>query len=153
MRLVTLEALQTAGAPTAAPSGLDDSSEVDNEPIELVSKEGKKFKVTKRAAMISTLVKTAIENGSENSVSPPFSLSPTAHLGWAVCCADRDAKEVPLVHIESPIVEKIVAYMVYHEKVGAASPTHQLPATVSRLLCFRPASHRLVPCKGGAPQN
>ncbi len=55
----------TASAAAAAPvaTGLD-ADESDNEPIELVSKEGKKFKVSKKAAMISTLVKTATENGT-----------------------------------------------------------------------------------------
>lgn len=80
-------------ATTPAVAGLDDGSGSDgDEVIELVSKEQKKFRVSKRAATISTLVRTAIEN-------------------------DRDAKEVPLIHIESPIVEKIVQYMNYHVTV------------------------------------
>jgi len=55
----------------------------------LHSKDGKTFKVSKRAAMMSQLVKTAVET-------------------------DKDAKEVTLYHIESPIVEKVIQYMNYH---------------------------------------
>jgi len=70
-------------------SGLDtDDVNLDGE-MALHSKDGKTFKVSKRAAMMSQLVKTAVET-------------------------DKDAKEVTLYHIESPIVEKVIQYMNYH---------------------------------------
>lgn len=36
-----------------------------------------------------------------------------------MCLGDRDATEVPLYHIESPIVEKVIEYMTYHMTVPA----------------------------------
>jgi len=48
--------------------------------------------VSRKAALQSNLVKTALED-------------------------DREAKEVSLVHITAPIVEKVVQYMNYHKDV------------------------------------
>eukprot|EP00823_Brevimastigomonas_motovehiculus_P006688 TRINITY_DN5573_c0_g1_i1.p1 TRINITY_DN5573_c0_g1~~TRINITY_DN5573_c0_g1_i1.p1 ORF type:complete len:188 (-),score=56.92 TRINITY_DN5573_c0_g1_i1:90-653(-) len=58
--------------------------------VTFVSKEGYSYKISKKAAAQSTFVKTALD--------------------------DKDAKEIPLKHIEGKIVEKIVEYMNYHAK-------------------------------------
>jgi len=63
-----------------------------DELITLSSQEKTAFKVSRKAALQSNLVKTALED-------------------------DREAKEVSLVHITAPIVEKVVQYMNYHKDV------------------------------------
>jgi len=65
---------------------LDDSKE---DMIMLLSQEKTEFKVPRKAALQSQMIKTALED-------------------------DKDAKEVNLVHISAPIVKKVVEYMVYH---------------------------------------
>jgi len=65
---------------------LDDSKE---DMITLLSQEKTEFKVPRKAALQSQMIKTALED-------------------------DKDAKEVNLVHISAPIVKKVVEYMVYH---------------------------------------
>jgi len=75
---------------TPEATSLDTSD--DNEQISLISKEQKALKVSKKAAMMSQLVKTAMET-------------------------DKDAKEVTLFHIETPIVQKVIEYMEYHLKI------------------------------------
>jgi len=59
--------------------------------IILKSQEKTGFKISREAALQSNLLKTALED-------------------------DRDAKEVPLVHISAPIVRLVIQYMEYHEK-------------------------------------
>jgi len=95
---------------TATPAvlGLDDLA-ADDDMIELVSKEQRKFKVSKKAAIASTLVKTAIEN-------------------------DKDAKEVTLVHIETAIVQKVVDYMNHHTTVPPRKIEKPLKSTNLREL-------------------
>jgi len=78
-----------APASSAAPMSLDDSN---SEMVTLVSQEKTSFRVPKKAALQSHLVRTALED-------------------------DKDAKEVPLVHIAAPIVEKCIQYMTYHVDV------------------------------------
>jgi len=65
---------------------LDDSKE---DMITLLSQEKTEFKVPRKAALQSQMIKTALED-------------------------DKDAKEVNLVHISAPIVKKVVEYMTYH---------------------------------------
>jgi len=78
------------GAAAAAPmKGLDLDDRAAPDTVVLISQEKKEFKVAKRAAMQSHLVKTALEE-------------------------DKDAKDVQLVHISAPIVEKVIQYMNYH---------------------------------------
>jgi len=69
--------------------GLDQSAEVKEE-ITLISQEKVEFKISRKAALQSNLVKTALDD-------------------------DHEAKEVSLVHIAAPIVKKVVEYMNYHE--------------------------------------
>jgi len=71
--------------------GLDDVDKKD-EFVLLISSEKKEFKVNRRAAVQSHLVKTALEE-------------------------DKEARDVQLIHISAPIVEKVVAYMNYHMDV------------------------------------
>jgi len=73
----------------AVPMSLDDSG---SDVVTLVSQEKTAFRVPKKAALQSHLVRTALED-------------------------DRDAKEVALVHISAPIVEKCILYMQYHVDV------------------------------------
>jgi len=84
------EATRAAGEAPAggAVVGLDDGP-VEEEDIKLVSKEKKEFSVSKKAAMMSTLIKTTLEG-------------------------DKETKEVPLFHIEGNIVAKVIEYMKYH---------------------------------------
>jgi len=77
----------TAGG--AVPMSLDDSG---SDIVTLVSQEKTAFRVQKKAALQSNLVRTALED-------------------------DKDAKEVALVHIAAPIVEKCIVYMQYHVDV------------------------------------
>jgi len=89
---VRLEKDEKKNAPTTvgvAPMSLDDSG---GDIVTLVSQEKTAFRVPKKAALQSHLVRTALED-------------------------DRDAKEVALVHIAAPIVEKCVQYMQYHVDV------------------------------------
>jgi len=79
-----------AAAPAPAPAPADDGK--GDELITLSSQEKTAFKVSRKAALQSNLVKTALED-------------------------DREAKEVSLVHITAPIVEKVVQYMNYHKDV------------------------------------
>eukprot|EP00457_Paulinella_chromatophora_P017631 gb/GEZN01018717.1/.p1 GENE.gb/GEZN01018717.1/~~gb/GEZN01018717.1/.p1 ORF type:complete len:201 (-),score=34.99 gb/GEZN01018717.1/:124-726(-) len=69
--------------------GLDDEDERLEEEISLVSKEKKVFKVPKKAALLSNLIKTSLEG-------------------------DPDATEVQLLYIEADILEKITKWMIYH---------------------------------------
>jgi len=77
----------TAGG--AVPMSLDDGG---SDIVTLVSQEKTAFRVQKKAALQSNLVRTALED-------------------------DKDAKEVALVHIAAPIVEKCIVYMQYHVDV------------------------------------
>jgi len=89
---VRLEKDEKKNAPATvgvAPMSLDDSG---GDIVTLVSQEKTAFRVPKKAALQSHLVRTALED-------------------------DRDAKEVALVHIAAPIVEKCVQYMQYHVDV------------------------------------
>ena len=61
--------------------------------ITLVSKEGRRLPVSRSALMSSELLKTTLEG-------------------------DRDANEIPLYHIEGPIVQKVIDYLTYHSKVS-----------------------------------
>lgn len=63
--------------------------------ITLVSKEGRRLAVSRQALMASELLKTTLEG-------------------------DRDANEIPLYHIEGPIVQKVIDYLTYHLKVRRA---------------------------------
>jgi S-phase kinase-associated protein 1 len=71
----------------AGQGGLDDDDDV-NDMITLRSKDNKLVKVSKRAAMMSSLVKNTL--------------------------LDKSADEVSLFHIEGDIVQKVVAYMEHH---------------------------------------
>jgi len=71
--------------------GLDEADKKE-EFVMLVSSEKKEYKVNRRAAIQSTLVKTALEE-------------------------DKEAKDVQLIHISGAIVEKVIAYMNYHMDV------------------------------------
>jgi len=69
--------------------GLDTGDDKKEEFVLLISSEKKEFKVNRRAAIQSNLVKTALEE-------------------------DKEAKDVQLIHISASIVEKVVAYMTHH---------------------------------------
>jgi len=93
--------------------GLDmDDKGRDEYTVILVSQEKKEFKVPKRAAMQSNLVKTALEE-------------------------DKDAKSVELVHISAPIVEKVIQYMDYHKDVEPRRIESPLKSTNMRELVDR----------------
>mmetsp|Transcript_7977 Transcript_7977/g.11308 ORF Transcript_7977/g.11308 Transcript_7977/m.11308 type:complete len:180 (+) Transcript_7977:40-579(+) len=70
--------------------GLDE--ELDSEEVTICSKDKKKFKISKKAARMSKLIRTTIEG-------------------------DSSCNEIDLFHIEGDIVERIVKYMQYHETV------------------------------------
>jgi S-phase kinase-associated protein 1 len=69
-----------------------DGDDGGEQTVILVSQEKKEFKVPKRAAVQSNLVKTALEE-------------------------DQEAAQIQLVHISAPIVEKVIQYMEYHKDV------------------------------------
>jgi len=86
-------------SPSAAPPGPGPSSgagvvaaslDKDNNTITLISQDEQKFQLARRAALQSTLVKTALED-------------------------DKETNEVALVHIHSSSVKKVVDYLVYHQ--------------------------------------
>jgi len=81
----------------------------DDEEIKLISKEKKEFPVSKKAAMMSNLIKTTLEG-------------------------DKDAKEVNLFHIEGPIVSKVIDYMKYHRNVPPKAIEKPLQSTNMREL-------------------
>jgi len=66
-----------------------DSGDSKEDTIILLSQEKKEYKIQRKAALQSQMIKTALED-------------------------DKDAKEVNLVHISGPIVQKVVDYMTYH---------------------------------------
>eukprot|EP00467_Chlorarachnion_reptans_P017120 CAMPEP_0114518906 /NCGR_PEP_ID=MMETSP0109-20121206/18698_1 /TAXON_ID=29199 /ORGANISM="Chlorarachnion reptans, Strain CCCM449" /LENGTH=184 /DNA_ID=CAMNT_0001699567 /DNA_START=235 /DNA_END=789 /DNA_ORIENTATION=+ len=70
--------------------GLDE--EIGTEEITICSKDKKKYKMPKKAARMSKLIRTTIEG-------------------------DSSCNEIDLFHIEGDIVEKIVDYMKYHSTV------------------------------------
>jgi len=70
---------------------LDDDGQEDSHQIALLSKDKKSFLVSKKAAMMSNLIKTTLDG-------------------------DPDAVEVNLFHIDSRVVEKVIEYMNYHVK-------------------------------------
>jgi S-phase kinase-associated protein 1 len=91
-----------SGSGAAAPSSAVLSLDADENPlladtsspqtITLISKEGKRYSVSRQALMQSELCKTTLEG-------------------------DKDATEIPLYHIEGPIVAKVIEYLSYHQKV------------------------------------
>jgi len=81
----------------------------EHEVVSLISKENKPLRVGKKAAMLSQLVKTAMEN-------------------------DKDAKEVTLFHIETPVVQKVIDYMEYHVKIPPRKIEKPLKSTNMREL-------------------
>jgi Skp1 family, tetramerisation domain len=103
--------------------GLDDSA--DDDVLKLVSQEGEKVPVTKKVAMMSELVKTMAEGGTQTpslSPSPSLSGSPPRlsphHLSltqrMCLCGADKEEKEIPLPNVKSAVLHKVVAYLKYH---------------------------------------
>jgi len=93
----------------AAPDvkGADSLDDVDdNAEIKLKSKEGDLVPISKKAAFMSKFIKSALEN-------------------------DKDATEVSLQHVETPIVKKVVEYLVYHHN----NPPKQIsrPLTTANL--------------------
>jgi hypothetical protein len=99
-------AATAGGAPAAAILSLDAdenpnaaSSGGTPQIITLVSKEGRRLPVSRSALMASELLKTTLEG-------------------------DRDANEIPLYHIEGPIVQKVIDYLTYHSKVSDKRNPH-----------------------------
>jgi len=77
-------------------AGLD---EIDEDAIvRLRSKDGEVFDLPKKSAMMSKLIKTAVENDKS-----------------------KETDIIDLVHLESDIVRKIIEYMNYHSKVPPRS--------------------------------
>jgi len=68
--------------------GLDEDNEEVR--IELVAKDGEKFSVDRKVAVMSELVKTMAEG-------------------------DADEKEIPLPNVKAEVLKKVVAYMNYHQ--------------------------------------
>jgi S-phase kinase-associated protein 1 len=77
--------------------------------VTLISQEKKEFRVSRKAAVQSQLVRTALED-------------------------DKDAKEVSLVHIAAPIVEKVIQYMNYHIDQEPRKIESPLKSTIMREL-------------------
>merc|ERR1712025_410760 len=81
-----------------------------NEDITLSSKDAKDFKLTKKNAFISVLVKTSIEN-------------------------DSSATEVPLPGVEGPILKLVTEYMNHHKGVEPPIIDKPLRSKIMREVC------------------
>jgi len=86
-----------------------DLDESKDDVVTLISQEKKNFRVSRKAAIQSQLVRTALED-------------------------DKDAKEVSLVHIAAPIVEKVIQYMNYHIDNEPRKIESPLKSTIMREL-------------------
>jgi len=75
--------------------------------IILISKEGRRLPVARAALMQSELCKTTLEG-------------------------DKDASEIPLYHIEGSIVQKVIDYLTYHQKVPPRQIEKPLPSSNMR---------------------
>lgn len=82
-------------------TSLDD--EDDGSEIELLDNEGKAYKVSKKGACLSTVVKNALEK-------------------------DPTAKQIPTKHITGPVIEKIVAWCNRHAKVPPPKIAEPIPS-------------------------
>lgn len=70
--------------------GLDD--EIEEDSIDLISQEGKKFSIPRSTAIICDYIKGAID-------------------------LDSTVKEIPLKHVKSEVLEKLIEWMNYHKKI------------------------------------
>lgn len=80
---------------------LDD--EDDGTEIELLDKDKKAYKVLKKGALLSTVVKNALDK-------------------------DPTATQIPTTHITAEVMEKIVAWMIYHAKVPPPKIAEPIPS-------------------------
>jgi hypothetical protein len=86
---------------------LDDDT---SEPIQLVSKDSKSFEIDRRCSFLSNLVKICLEN-------------------------DAHSTEVPIMDVNSEILELVVEYMIHHKGVEPRAIDKPLRSKVMTEVC------------------